>query len=134
MSISKDAIGRQKDLKIVFSPIHGTGGVSVPPALRKFGFENVILVDEQMVVDGNFPTVIYPNPEEAEALTLALAKAKEVDADIVMATDPDADRVGLAIKNDKNEFILLNGNQALCLLVNYMLTAWEQAGKLNGNQ
>lgn len=134
LSISKDAIVRQKDLKIVFSPIHGTGGVSVPPVLRKFGFENVILVDEQMVVDGNFPTVIYPNPEEAEALTLALAKAKEVDADIVMATDPDADRVGLAIKNDKNKFILLNGNQALCLLVNYMLTAWEQAGKLNGNQ
>jgi len=134
LSISKDAIKRQKDLKIVFSPIHGTGGVSVPPALKKFGFENVILVDEQMVVDGNFPTVIYPNPEEAEALTLALAKAKAVDADIVMATDPDADRVGLAIKNDRGEFILLNGNQALCLLVNYMLTAWEQAGKLNGDQ
>ena len=134
LSISKEAISRQKDLKIVFSPIHGTGGVIVPPALKKFGFENVILVDEQMVVDGNFPTVIYPNPEEAEALTMALAKAKTVDADIVMATDPDADRVGLAIKNDNNEFILLNGNQALCLLVNYMLTAWEKAGKLNGNQ
>lgn len=134
LSISKDAIARQKDLKIVFSPIHGTGGVSVPPALKKFGFENVILVEEQMVVDGNFPTVIYPNPEEAEALTLALAKAKAVDADIVMATDPDADRVGLAIKNDKNEFILLNGNQALCLLVNYMLSVWEKAGKLTGDQ
>jgi len=134
LSISKEAISRQKDLKIVFSPIHGTGGVIVPPALKKFGFENVILVDEQMVVDGNFPTVIYPNPEEAEALTMALAKAKTVDADIVMATDPDADRVGLSIKNDNNEFILLNGNQALCLLVNYMLTAWEKAGKLNGNQ
>jgi len=134
LSISKEAISRQKDLKIVFSPIHGTGGVIVPPALKKFGFENVILVEEQMVVDGNFPTVIYPNPEEAEALTMALAKAKTVDADIVMATDPDADRVGLSIKNDNNEFILLNGNQALCLLVNYMLTAWEKAGKLNGNQ
>ena len=134
LSISKDAIARQKDLKIVFSPIHGTGGVSVPPALKKFGFENVILVEEQMVVDGNFPTVIYPNPEEAEALTLALAKAKAVDADIVMATDPDADRVGLAIKNDKNEFILLNGNQTLCLLVNYMLSVWEKAGKLTGDQ
>lgn len=134
LSISKDAIKRQSDLKIVFSPIHGTGGVSVPPALKKFGFENVILVEEQMIVDGNFPTVIYPNPEEAEALTLALAKAKEVDADIVMATDPDADRVGLAIKNDNNEFMLLNGNQALCLLVNYMLTAWEKAGKLTGRE
>jgi len=134
LSISKDAIQRQRDLKIVFSPIHGTGGVIVPPALKKFGFENVILVEEQMVVDGNFPTVIYPNPEEAEALTLALAKAKETDADIVMATDPDADRVGLAIKNDQHEFILLNGNQALCLLVDYMLTAWGKAGKLTGNE
>lgn len=134
LSISTDAIKRQKDLKIVFSPIHGTGGVTVPPALKKFGFENVILVEEQMIVDGNFPTVIYPNPEEAEALTLALAKARAVDADIVMATDPDADRVGLAVKNDQNEFILLNGNQALCLLVNYMLTAWEKAGKLIGRE
>jgi len=134
LSISKEAIHRQHDLKIVFSPIHGTGGVMVPPALKRFGFENVILVEEQMVVDGNFPTVIYPNPEEAEALTLALAKAKATDADIVMATDPDADRVGLAIKNDENQFILLNGNQALCLLVNYMLTAWQKAGKLDGNQ
>ena len=133
-SISKDAIQRQKDLKIVFSPIHGTGGVIIPDALHKFGFENVIVVKEQMVVDGNFPTVIYPNPEEAEALSMAIAKAKEVDADIVMATDPDADRVGLAIKNDKGEFILLNGNQALSLLVRYVLGAWEKAGKLDGNQ
>lgn len=133
-SISKDAIQRQKNLKIVFSPIHGTGGVIIPDALHKFGFENVIVVKEQMVVDGNFPTVIYPNPEEAEALSMAIAKAKEVDADIVMATDPDADRVGLAIKNDKGEFILLNGNQALSLLVRYVLGAWEKAGKLDGNQ
>ena len=134
LSISKDAIQRQHDLKIVFSPIHGTGGVMVPPALKRFGFSNVITVDEQMVVDGNFPTVIYPNPEEAEALTLALAKAAEVDADIVMATDPDADRVGLAIKDDAGQFILLNGNQALCLLVDYVLSAWESAGKLDGDQ
>lgn len=133
-SISKDAIQRQKNLKIVFSPIHGTGGVIIPDALHKFGFENVIVLKEQMVVDGNFPTVIYPNPEEAEALSMAIAKAKEVDADIVMATDPDADRVGLAIKNDKGEFILLNGNQALSLLVRYVLGAWEKAGKLDGNQ
>jgi phosphoglucomutase len=134
LSMSKDAIHRQRNLKIVFSPIHGTGGVMVPPALKKFGFENVILVEEQMVTDGNFPTVVYPNPEEAEALTLALAKAKETDADIVMATDPDADRVGLAIKNDEGQFILLNGNQALCLLVHYMLTVWQKAGKLTGDQ
>lgn len=134
LSISKDAIARQHDLKIVYSPIHGTGGVLVPPALKKFGFTNVITVDAQMMVDGNFPTVIYPNPEEAEALSLALTLAKEVDADIVMATDPDADRVGIAIKNDKNEFILVNGNQALCLLIQYLLTAWEKAGKLDGHQ
>ena len=134
LSISKAAIQRQKDLKIVFSPIHGTGGVLVPPVLERFGFKNVILVEEQMKVDGNFPTVIYPNPEEHEALTLALNKAKAVDADLVMATDPDADRVGIAIKNDQNEFILLNGNQAACLLIRYVLTAWQKAGKLTGNQ
>ena len=134
LSISQDAIQRQKDLKIVFSPIHGTGGVIVPPALKKFGFENVHLVEEQMTYDGNFPTVIYPNPEEEEALAMAIAKAKSIDADLVMATDPDADRVGIAVKNNANEFVLLNGNQAACLLINYVLTAWEKAGKLDGNQ
>lgn len=134
VSISKEAIKRQKDLKIVFSPIHGTGGVSVPPALRKYGFENVILVEKQMAPDGNFPTVVYPNPEEQEALSLSLKKAKEVDADLVMATDPDADRVGIAVKDSKGEFILLNGNQAACLLIHYVLTAWEKAGKLTGDQ
>ncbi len=131
LSISKAAIQRQKDLKIVFSPIHGTGGVLVPPILELFGFENVILVEEQMKVDGNFPTVIYPNPEEQEALTLAINKAQMVDADLVMATDPDADRVGIAIKNDRNEFMLLNGNQAACLLIRYVLTAWQKAKKTN---
>ncbi|MBK9734577.1 MAG: phospho-sugar mutase [Saprospiraceae bacterium] len=133
-SMSRDAIRRQNDLKIVFTPIHGTGGVLIPDALRKFGFTNIITVEEQMVVDGNFPTVIYPNPEEAEALSMAISKARETDADIVLATDPDADRVGLAIKNDKNVFILLNGNQALSLLVRYMLDTWEKSGKLDGNQ
>jgi phosphoglucomutase len=134
LSISKEAIHRQKDMKIVFSPIHGTGGVLVPPAMKMYGFENVILVEEQMVVDGNFPTVIYPNPEEEEALTMALNKAKEVDAELVMATDPDADRVGIAVKNDNGEWVLLNGNQTACLLIHYMLTAWENAGKLTGNE
>lgn len=134
LSISKEAIARQKDLKIVFSPIHGTGAVSVPPVLKRFGFENVITVEEQMAENGNFPTVIYPNPEEHEALSMALAKAKEVDADLVMATDPDADRVGIAVKNDKDEFVLLNGNQVACLLIKYMLEAWQKAGKLDGNQ
>lgn len=134
LSVSKEAIERQKDLKIVFSPIHGTGAVSVPPILKRFGFENVITVEEQMVADGNFPTVVYPNPEEQEALSMALEKAKAVDADLVMATDPDADRVGIAVKNAEGEFELLNGNQAACLLVHYMLTAWEKAGKITGNQ
>ena len=134
LSISKEAIARQSDLKIVFSPIHGTGGVLVPPILKQFGFNNVTLVEEQMVVDGNFPTVIYPNPEEEEALKMAINKAKEIDADLVMATDPDADRVGMAIKNDKGDIVLLNGNQAACLLIRYVLTAWEKAGKLDGQQ
>lgn len=134
LSISKEAIRRQKNMKIVFSPIHGTGGVMVPPALKRYGFENVILVEEQMVVDGNFPTVIYPNPEEKEALTMALNKAKETDAELVMATDPDADRVGIAVKDDQGEWVLLNGNQTATLLVHYMLTAWEKSGKLTGKQ
>jgi phosphoglucomutase len=134
LSVSKEAIQRQKDMKIVFSPIHGTGGVLVPPVLKKFGFENVILVEEQMVYDGNFPTVVYPNPEEKEALTLALKKADEVGADLVMATDPDADRVGIAVRNTAGEVVLLNGNQAAVLLIHYMLEAWKKAGKLDGNQ
>lgn len=134
LSVSPDAIKRQKDLKIVFSPIHGTGITLVPKALEMFGFENVIIVEEQATPDGNFPTVVYPNPEEKEALTLALKKAKEVDADLVLATDPDADRVGIAVKNHKGEFELLNGNQTGSLLVNYMLEAWEKEGKFTGKE
>lgn len=134
LSVSKEAIQRQKDLKIVYSPIHGTGITLVPQALKRFGFENVILVDEQTTPDGNFPTVVYPNPEEKEALTLALKKAQEVDADLVLATDPDADRVGIAVKNTDNEFVLLNGNQTGAMLINYLLSAWEDKGKLDGNQ
>jgi len=134
LSISPEAIKRQKDLKIVYSPIHGTGITLVPQALERFGFENVILVDEQTTPDGNFPTVVYPNPEEKEALTLALKKAQETDADLVLATDPDADRVGIAVKNTDNEFILLNGNQTGSMLINYLLSAWEDKGKLTGNE
>ncbi|WP_295716331.1 phospho-sugar mutase [Mucilaginibacter sp.] len=134
LSVSPEAIQRQKDLKIVYSPIHGTGITLVPQALMRFGFENVILVDEQTTPDGNFPTVVYPNPEEKEALTLALKKAQEVDADLVLATDPDADRVGIAVKNTDNEFILLNGNQTGCMLINYLLSAWEEKGKLTGKE
>ncbi len=134
LSVSPDAIKRQKDLKIVYSPIHGTGITLVPKALKMFGFDNVILVDEQTTPDGNFPTVVYPNPEEKEALTLALKKANETDADLVLATDPDADRVGIAVKNHKGEFELLNGNQTGSLLINYMLEAWEKEGKLTGKE
>jgi len=134
LSVSPEAIQRQKDLKIVYSPIHGTGITLVPQALKRFGFDNVILVEEQITPDGNFPTVIYPNPEEKEALTLALKKAKEVDADLVLATDPDADRVGIAVKNTDNEFILLNGNQTGAMLINYLLSAWEEKGKLTGKE
>ncbi len=134
LSVSKEAIKRQKDLKIVYSPIHGTGITLVPGALKSFGFTNVTIVAEQANPDGNFPTVIYPNPEEKEALTLALAKASEIDADLVLATDPDADRVGIAVKNHEGNFILLNGNQTGSLLINYMLSVWEEKGKLTGNE
>lgn len=134
LSVSQDAIKRQSDLKIVYSPIHGTGITLVPGALERFGFRNVSIVEEQSNPDGNFPTVIYPNPEEHEALSLALKKAKAIDADLVLATDPDADRVGIAVKNNKGEFILLNGNQTGSLLINYLLNAWDQHGKLTGNE
>ncbi|MBE7175127.1 MAG: phospho-sugar mutase [Mucilaginibacter polytrichastri] len=134
LSVSPEAIQRQKDLKIVYSPIHGTGITLLPKALKQFGFENVILVDEQTTPDGNFPTVVYPNPEEKEALTLALKKAKETDADLVLATDPDADRVGIAAKNANGEFELMNGNQTAVLLIDYLLTAWQEKGKLDGKQ
>ncbi|MEX0844494.1 MAG: phospho-sugar mutase [Balneolaceae bacterium] len=134
LSVSNEAIKNQKDLKIVFSPIHGTTRKLVPDVLERYGFENVILVDEQMTADGNFPTVVYPNPEEKEALNMALEKARDVDADLVMATDPDGDRVGIAVKNLDGEFILLNGNQTGSLIINYMLTTWEAAGKISGNE
>jgi phosphoglucomutase len=134
LSVSPDVIKNQHDLKIVYSPIHGTGITLVPAALEKFGFTNVTIVEEQSKPDGNFPTVIYPNPEEKEALTLALKKASEIDADLVLATDPDADRVGIAVKNNDGAFVLLNGNQTGSLLINYMLSAWEEKGKLTGNE
>lgn len=134
LSVSPEAIARQKDLKIVYSPIHGTGITLVPKALEQFGFTNLTVVEEQSKPDGNFPTVVYPNPEEKEALTLALKKAREIDADLVLATDPDADRVGIAVKNNDGEFVLLNGNQTGSLLINYVLTAWQEKGKLTGNE
>lgn len=125
LSLAPEIVEKHNDLKIVFSSIHGTGITLVPKALETLGFRNVHIVEEQKEPNGNFPTVVYPNPEETEAMTLALAKAKEIDADLVMATDPDADRIGLAIKNSKGEFQLLNGNQTGSLLVYYLLKQWD---------
>jgi phosphoglucomutase len=134
LSFSPEVIKRQKDLKIVFTPIHGTSITLVPQLLKDMGFENVHIVEEQATPDGNFPTVVYPNPEEAEALSMGLAKAKALDADLLMGTDPDADRVGIALKNHKGEWQLLNGNQTATLLINHLIQARKKAGKMQGNE
>ncbi|WP_026997135.1 phospho-sugar mutase [Flectobacillus major] len=133
-SINPDVIARQKDLKIVYSSIHGTGITLVPKALALLGFENVNIVEAQAEPNGDFPTVVYPNPEETEAMTLAMNLAKDIDADLVIATDPDADRVGAAVKNPQGEWVLLNGNQMASLIIYYLLGAWEKAGKLTGKE
>jgi len=132
--LSPEAIERNSKLKIVYTPIHGTGVKLIPWALKEYGFNNIINVPEQDVVSGNFPTVISPNPEEPPALEMAVNKAREVDADIVMASDPDADRLGIAVKNDKGEWILVNGNQTALIFIYYLVRRWKELGKLNGNQ
>ena len=134
LSISKDAIAHQKNLKIVYTPLHGSGITLAPELMKRFGFENVVIVAEQAKPDGNFPTTPSPNPEEKAALELAMIKAKSIDADLVLATDPDADRVGIAVKDHKGEWQLLNGNQTGSLLVYYMLNAWKEANKIDGKQ
>lgn len=128
--IDPKVIERQKDLKIVYTPLHGTGMTMIPRSLKFWGFENVHCVEEQMVKSGDFPTVVSPNPENGEALTLALRDAKAMDADIVMASDPDADRVGMACKNDKGEWILINGNQTCLLFLYYIITNRKATGKM----
>ena len=133
-SINHEVIHRQSDLKIVYTPIHGTGITLVPKALETVGFRNVHIVEEQATPDGNFPTVVYPNPEEQEAMTMAMEKAKAIGAELVIATDPDSDRVGSAVKNKAGEWQLLNGNQMASLIVYYLLQAWEAAGKLQGRE
>jgi phosphoglucomutase len=133
-SINPEVIHRQSDLKIVYTPIHGTGITLVPKALESVGFRNVHIVEEQATPDGNFPTVVYPNPEEQEAMTMAMEKAKAIGAELVIATDPDSDRVGSAVKNKAGEWQLLNGNQMASLIVYYLLQAWEAAGKLQGRE
>ncbi len=130
VSIDPEVIKRQKDLKIVYTPLHGTGMMLIPQSLKKWGFENVHCVKEQMVSSGDYPTVKSPNPENGEALTLALRDAKEMDADIVMASDPDADRVGMACKNDKGEWILINGNQTCLIFLYYIITNRIKTGKM----
>ena len=134
LSLSPEAIKRNSNLKIVYTPIHGTGVKLIPRALKEYGFTNIINVPEQDVVSGNFPTVISPNPEEPAALDMAVKKAIATDADIVMASDPDADRLGIAIKNDKGEWILVNGNQTALLFVYYLITRWKETGRLKGNE
>ncbi len=134
LSIDPECIKRQKDLKIVYTPLHGTGMMLIPDSLRLWGFENVHCVPEQMVKDGNFPTVKSPNPENGEALTMAIDLAKSLDADIVMASDPDADRVGMACKDDKGEWVLVDGNQTCMLFLYYIIMNRKAQGKMEGNE
>ena len=132
--LSKEAVARHKDIKIVYTPIHGTGITLIPAGLKAMGFENIIQVPEQDVVSGDFPTVKSPNPEEAAALDMAVKKAIETGAALVMASDPDADRVGAAVLNNNGEFVLLNGNQTLLIFIYYLITRWRELGKLKGNE
>ncbi|MEZ0455757.1 phospho-sugar mutase [Sphingobacterium thalpophilum] len=133
LSIHPKAVAEQKDLKIVYSSIHGTGITIVPKMLASWGFENVTVVSEQATPDGNFPTVIYPNPEEEDAMAMATKKGEEIDADLVLATDPDADRVGIAVKNSAGQFQLLNGNQIGSLLIYYVLSTKSELKQLGQN-
>jgi phosphoglucomutase len=128
LSVYPEIIAQQQDLKIVYTPIHGTGITLVPKVLASFGFTNVTIVDEQATPDGNFPTVKYPNPEESETMSIGLAKAKAMDADILLGTDPDADRVGVGVKNHKGEWVLMNGNQTAVLAFAYMMEARRAKG------
>ena len=134
LSIDPACISRHKDLKIVYTPLHGTGMMLIPDALKMWGFENVHCVPQQMVKDGNFSTVVSPNPENSEALTMALDLAKQIDADIVMASDPDADRVGMACKNSKGEWVLIDGNQTCMIFLYYIISNRKAQGKMTGNE
>lgn len=134
LSLSGNIIAKHHDIKIVYTPIHGSGVKLVPMVLKKFGFTNIINVPEQDVSDGNFPTVKSPNPEESAALAMAIDKAKQTGAELVLASDPDADRVGIAVKNNKGEIVLLNGNQTGSILIYYLLNKWKQNGKLTGKE
>ncbi|MBB3186367.1 phospho-sugar mutase [Microbacter margulisiae] len=134
LSLSPESIARHNNMKIVYTPIHGTGGMLIPRSLANFGFTNIIHVPEQDVISGDFPTVISPNPEEPAALDLAIKKAIETDAELVMASDPDADRLGIAVKNDKGEWILVNGNQTALIFTYYLISRWKELGKITGKE
>lgn len=133
LSVYPEVIAKQHDLKIVYTPIHGTGITLVPPVLQAYGFTNVTVVEEQSTPDGNFPTVVYPNPEESEAMSIGLKKAKALDADILVGTDPDSDRVGIGVKNHKGEWVLMNGNQTAVLAFAYMIEARKKKGLAQPN-
>ena len=132
--IDPEIIARHKDLKIVYTPIHGCGRVLIPSSLRRWGFENIHCVEEQMVKDGNFPTVISPNPENPEAMTMAINLAKEIDADLVMASDPDADRLAISCKNSNGEWMIINGNQTCMMFLYYIITQYTKLGKMTGKE
>ncbi|MFR9528024.1 MAG: phospho-sugar mutase [Rikenellaceae bacterium] len=134
LSLSPEAVAKHHDMKIVYTPIHGSGVKLVPDSLRNFGFTNVTLVKEQAEVNGDFPTVDSPNPEERKTMAIAIETAAREGADLILATDPDADRIGVALRNKKGEYVLLNGNQTLALILSYQLTRWAELGKLDGNQ
>ena len=134
LSLSPESVKKHHDMKIVYSPMHGAGVRLVPASLKKFGFTNVIMVKEQAVIDGDFPTVESPNPEERKTMAMAIDLAAKEGADLVLATDPDSDRIGVALRNKKGEYVLLNGNQTLVLLLSYQLTRWAERGELDGNQ
>ena len=134
LSLSPETIAHHHDMKIVYTPIHGTGVKLIPASLKNFGFTNIIHVPEQDVVSGDFPTVVSPNPEEPAALDMAIKKAIETDAELVMASDPDADRIGIAVRNDKGEFVLVNGNQIVMIFLNYLMTRNKELGLLKGNE
>lgn len=134
LSLSPEIIKKNSDIKIVYTPIHGSGVKLVPMVLSKMGFRNIINIPEQDVSDGNFPTVHSPNPEESAALDMAIKKAQETGADLVMGTDPDADRVGIAVRTKKNDVVLLNGNQTATILIYYLLKRWKETGKLKGKE
>lgn len=133
LSVYPEVIARQHDLKIVYTPIHGTGIILVPEVLKRFGFTDVNIVAEQSTPDGNFPTVHYPNPEESEAMSIGLKKAKELNADILLGTDPDSDRVGIGVKDNNGDWVLMNGNQTAVLAFNYMIEARKAKGIAQAN-